>query len=145
LEIAGRDLYIREGCYLCHSQQIRPLAHEVLRYGPPSTIEESMYDHPFQWGSKRTGPDLARVGKKYPNLWHFRHMINPRTGEKNTEHSENPVPFILVDHERQYENPQGIDHKTVGGMLSDIAPTILEIMDIPKAEEMTGTSLLESI
>jgi len=79
LEIAGRDIYIREGCYVCHSQQIRPMASEVLRYGPPSTMEESMYDHPFQWGSKRTGPDLARVGKKYPDLWHLRHMINPRS------------------------------------------------------------------
>lgn len=78
LEIAGRDIYIREGCYVCHSQQIRPMASEVLRYGPPSTMEESIYDHPFQWGSKRTGPDLARVGKKYPDLWHYRHMINPR-------------------------------------------------------------------
>ena len=78
LELAGRDIYIREGCYVCHSQQIRPLAAEVLRYGKPSTIEESMYDHPFQWGSKRTGPDLARVGTKYPNLWHYRHMLNPR-------------------------------------------------------------------
>ena len=78
LELAGRDVYVKEGCYVCHSQQIRPLAHEVLRYGNPSTIEESMYDHPFQWGSKRTGPELARVGKKYPNLWHYRHMMNPR-------------------------------------------------------------------
>ncbi len=78
LEQAGRDIYIREGCYVCHSQQIRPLAAEVLRYGKPSTVAESMYDHPFQWGSKRTGPDLARVGKKYPNLWHYRHMIDPR-------------------------------------------------------------------
>lgn len=78
LELAGRDIYIREGCYLCHSQQIRPLAAEVLRYGQPSTIAESMYDHPFQWGSKRTGPDLARVGKKYPDLWHYRHMLDPR-------------------------------------------------------------------
>jgi cytochrome c oxidase cbb3-type subunit I/II len=78
LELAGRDLYIREGCYVCHSQQIRPLAAEVLRYGPASTVEESMYDRPFQWGSKRTGPDLARVGKKYPDLWHYRHMIDPR-------------------------------------------------------------------
>jgi cytochrome c oxidase cbb3-type subunit I/II len=78
LELAGRDLYIREGCYVCHSQQIRPLAAEVLRYGPPSTVAESMYDRPFQWGSKRTGPDLARVGKKYPDLWHYRHMIDPR-------------------------------------------------------------------
>jgi cytochrome c oxidase cbb3-type subunit I/II len=78
LELAGRDLYIREGCYVCHSQQIRPLAAEVLRYGSPSTVEESMYDHPFQWGSKRTGPDLARIGKKYPDLWHYRHMKDPR-------------------------------------------------------------------
>jgi cytochrome c oxidase cbb3-type subunit I/II len=78
LEIAGRDVYIREGCYVCHSQQIRPIASEVLRYGNPSTIAESMYDRPFQWGSKRTGPDLARVGKKYPDLWHYRHMLDPR-------------------------------------------------------------------
>lgn len=78
LELAGRDVYVKEGCYVCHSQQIRPIAAEVLRYGKPSTIEESMYDHPFQWGSKRTGPDLARVGKKYPNLWHYSHMVDPR-------------------------------------------------------------------
>jgi len=84
LEIAGRDIYIREGCYVCHSQQIRPLVSEVLRYGPPSTIEESIYDHPFQWGSKRTGPDLARLGKKYPDLWHFRHMIDPRAVIQNS-------------------------------------------------------------
>ncbi len=79
LELAGRGIYVREGCYVCHSQQIRPLAEEVLRYGPPSKMEESMYDRPFQWGSKRTGPDLARVGKKYPDLWHLRHMVDPRS------------------------------------------------------------------
>lgn len=78
LELAGRDLYVREGCYTCHSQQIRPLVAEKLRYGEPSTLEESMYDHPFQWGSKRTGPDLSRVATKYPDLWHYRHMLNPR-------------------------------------------------------------------
>lgn len=78
LELEGRDLYVREGCYLCHSQQIRPLVDEKLRYGDPSTIEESMYDHPYQWGSKRTGPDLAREGKKYPDMWHYRHMMDPR-------------------------------------------------------------------
>jgi cytochrome c oxidase cbb3-type subunit I/II len=78
LELLGRDIYIREGCYTCHSQMIRHLDFDVLRFGEPSTVEESMYDRPFQWGSKRTGPDLARVGKKYPDLWHFRHMINPR-------------------------------------------------------------------
>jgi len=78
LELAGRDIYVREGCYVCHSQMIRKLPFDVLRFGQASSIEESMYDHPFQWGSKRTGPDLARVGKKYPDLWHYRHMNNPR-------------------------------------------------------------------
>lgn len=78
LELLGRDLYIREGCYLCHSQTIRPLTHEVLRYGKQSEAGEFIYDHPFQWGSKRTGPDLARVGKKYPDMWHYRHFLEPR-------------------------------------------------------------------
>ncbi len=78
LELAGRDIYVREGCYLCHSQQIRTLKEEYLRYGEPSRVEESMYDHPFQWGSKRIGPDLARVGGKYPDLWHLRHLNNAR-------------------------------------------------------------------
>lgn len=78
LELAGRDVYVKEGCYVCHSQQIRQLDFDVLRYGAPSRIEESMWDRPFQWGSKRTGPDLARVGGKYPHLWHYRHMMNPR-------------------------------------------------------------------
>ena len=84
LEIAGRGVYVKEGCYVCHSQQIRPIAAEVLRYGPASTIEESMWDRPHQWGSKRTGPDLARVGKKYPDMWHFQHMINPRAITPNS-------------------------------------------------------------
>lgn len=78
LELIGRDIYVREGCYLCHSQTIRPMAHEVLRYGKPSEAAEFVYDHPFQWGSKRTGPDLARVGQKYPHMWHYRHMWDPR-------------------------------------------------------------------
>ncbi|MFI5323230.1 MAG: cytochrome-c oxidase, cbb3-type subunit I [Thermodesulfobacteriota bacterium] len=78
LELAGRDVYIQEGCYLCHSQMIRKLPYDVLRFGASSTIEDSMYDHPFQWGSKRNGPDLARVGGKYPDMWHLRHMMNPR-------------------------------------------------------------------
>jgi cytochrome c oxidase cbb3-type subunit I/II len=78
LELAGRDLYIREGCYNCHSQQIRTLVGDVLRYGDYSKLGESIYDHPFQWGSKRTGPDLAREGGKYPNSWHYFHMRDPR-------------------------------------------------------------------
>ena len=78
LEQAGRDIYIREGCYNCHSQMIRPFRDEVERYGHYSLAAESMYDHPFQWGSKRTGPDLARVGGKYSDQWHAEHMIKPR-------------------------------------------------------------------
>jgi len=79
LELEGRDIYIREGCYLCHSQMIRSLRDEVERYGHYSLAAESMYDHPFQWGSKRTGPDLARVGGKYSDDWHVAHMNNPRS------------------------------------------------------------------
>jgi cytochrome c oxidase cbb3-type subunit 2 len=79
LELAGRDIYVREGCYLCHSQMIRSLKDEVERYGHYSLAAESMYDHPFQWGSKRTGPDLARVGGKYSDEWHRAHMTDPRS------------------------------------------------------------------
>ena len=79
LELAGRNVYIREGCYTCHSQMIRSLRDEVERYGHYSLAAESMYDHPFQWGSKRTGPDLARVGGKYSDEWHREHMIAPRS------------------------------------------------------------------
>ncbi len=79
LELSGRDIYIREGCYLCHSQMIRTLKDEVERYGHYSLAAESMYDHPFQWGSKRTGPDLARVGGKYSDDWHVAHLTNPRS------------------------------------------------------------------
>ena len=78
LELAGRAIYVREGCYLCHSQMVRPLRDEVERYGHYSLAAESMYDHPFQWGSKRTGPDLARVGGKYSDEWHLAHLVDPR-------------------------------------------------------------------
>src|SRR5512139_933921 len=78
LELAGRNIYIREGCYVCHSQMIRPFRDEVERYGHYSLAAESMYDHPFQWGSERTGPDLARVGGRYSDEWHVRHLKNPR-------------------------------------------------------------------
>ncbi|HEY0664241.1 MAG TPA: cytochrome-c oxidase, cbb3-type subunit II, partial [Thiobacillaceae bacterium] len=77
LRLAGRDVYIREGCYLCHSQMIRPFRSETERYGPYSLPGESVYDHPFQFGSKRTGPDLARVGGRYSDDWHRVHMVNP--------------------------------------------------------------------
>ena len=78
LELAGRNIYIREGCYACHSQMIRTLRDEVERYGPYSLAVESKYDHPMLWGSKRTGPDLARIGGKYSDAWHVAHLINPR-------------------------------------------------------------------
>ena len=79
LELAGRNIYVREGCYLCHSQMIRPFRDEVERYGHYSLAAESMYDHPFQWGSKRTGPDLARVGLRYSNDWQVEHLKDPRS------------------------------------------------------------------
>jgi cytochrome c oxidase cbb3-type subunit 2 len=79
LELVGRDIYVREGCYVCHSQMIRPFRDEVERYGHYSLAAESIYDHPFQWGSKRTGPDLARVGGRYSNEWHVQHLADPRS------------------------------------------------------------------
>lgn len=81
LQLEGRDIYLREGCYTCHSQMIRPFRVETARYGPYSRPAESRYDHPFQWGSKRTGPDLARIGGKYPDSWHVQHLRDPRSIE----------------------------------------------------------------
>ncbi len=84
VELTGRDIYIREGCSVCHSQQIRPLLAEVKRYGPYSRAGESVYDRPFLWGSKRTGPDLHRIGGKYSDIWHRLHLINPRDVVRNS-------------------------------------------------------------
>ena len=95
LELRGRDLYQREGCYLCHSQMIRPFRDEKLRYGHYSLAAESKYDHPFQWGSKRTGPDLARVGGKYSNEWHVQHLIAPRSVVKESIMPN--YPWLLKD------------------------------------------------
>ncbi len=96
LEQAGRDIYVREGCYVCHSQMIRPFRDEVERYGHYSLAAESMYDHPFQWGSKRTGPDLARVGKKYSDEWHVQHLKNPQSV---VPESVMPQYAFLAEHE----------------------------------------------
>lgn len=93
LELAGRNIYVREGCYVCHSQQVRTFRDEVERYGHYSLAAESMYNHPFQWGSKRTGPDLARVGGKYSNDWHVAHLINPR--EVVPESIMPPYAFLM--------------------------------------------------
>ena len=96
LELAGRNIYVREGCYLCHSQMIRSLRDEVERYGHYSLAAESMYDHPFQWGSKRTGPDLARVGGRYSDEWHVQHLRDPRAV---VPESIMPPYAFLADHE----------------------------------------------
>ena len=94
LELAGRDLYIREGCVGCHSQMVRPFRHEMERYGDYSKPGETVYESPFLWGSKRTGPDLARVGGKYPDLWHVRHMENPRSTSPRSIMP--PYPWLLT-------------------------------------------------
>ncbi len=103
LEQEGRDIYVREGCYLCHSQMIRPLRDEVERYGHYSLAAESMYDHPFQWGSKRTGPDLARVGGKYSDSWHVDHLRNPRSV---VPESVMPPYAFLAEKELDYRDIQ---------------------------------------
>ena len=92
LELAGRDIYVREGCYLCHSQMVRPFRHETLRYGEYSQSEEFIYDRPFQWGSKRTGPDLHRVGGSTRNSWHYLHMVDPRS----TSPGSNMPPYAFL-------------------------------------------------
>jgi cytochrome c oxidase cbb3-type subunit 2 len=103
LELEGRDIYIREGCYLCHSQMIRPLRDEVERYGHYSLAAESMYDHPHQWGSKRTGPDLARVGGKYSDSWHVQHLTDPRAV---VPESVMPPYAFLAKHDLDYSDIQ---------------------------------------
>jgi cytochrome c oxidase cbb3-type subunit 2 len=101
LELEGRDIYVREGCYLCHSQMIRPLRDEVERYGHYSLAAESMYDHPFQWGSERTGPDLARIGGKYSDAWHVDHLKDPRSV---VPESVMPPYAFLAGHDLDYRD-----------------------------------------
>lgn len=120
LELAGRNIYVREGCYVCHSQMIRPFRDEVERYGHYSLAAESMYDHPFQWGSKRTGPDLARVGGRYSNDWHVQHLINPRNV---VPESIMPPYGFLLDNE--------LDAQSMGGHL--VANTYV---GVPYTQEM---------
>ena len=112
LELAGRNIYIREGCYLCHSQMIRPMRDELERYGHFSLAAESMYDHPFQWGSKRTGPDLARVGGKYSDEWQSDHLADPRSV---VPESVMPgYPFLL---EAKVVDRDIADHLTANAMV----------------------------
>jgi cytochrome c oxidase cbb3-type subunit 2 len=122
LELTGRNIYIREGCYVCHSQQIRPLRDEVERYGHYSLAAESMYDHPFQWGSKRTGPDLARVGGKYSNEWHVAHLVDPRA----------VVPqSIMPSYAFLAQKP--LDSKDIGDHLK-----ALRVVGVPYSDEMVA-------
>ena len=105
LELAGREIYIREGCYVCHSQMIRPMRDEVERYGHYSLAAESMYDHPFQWGSKRTGPDLARVGGRYSDEWHVDHFTDPQSvveaGIDGVRHLDKAAAACASERERK--------------------------------------------
>ena len=137
LQLAGRDVYIREGCYNCHSQMIRPFRAETLRYGHYSVAGESVYDHPFQWGSKRTGPDLARVGGKYSDEWHRVHLNNPRDVVPESNMPE--YPWLLkntVDAEQVPRNMAAL--RKVGVPYTD--------EEIAKAtEEVTGKTELEAV
>lgn len=119
IELAGRDIYVSEGCYNCHSQMIRPFVSESLRYGPPSVAGESVYDRPFQWGSKRTGPDLARVGGRYTDEWHEVHLIDPRA---------------LVPESNMPGFPWLVD-KTVDGKLVQRKMRVLKMLGHPYTEE----------
>ncbi|MBK9078237.1 MAG: cytochrome-c oxidase, cbb3-type subunit II [Hyphomicrobium sp.] len=124
LELAGRDIYLREGCYNCHSQMIRSLRDEVERYGHYSLAAESMYDHPFQWGSKRTGPDLARVGGKYSDSWHVDHMNNPRA----------VVPASIMPG-YPYLGQRPLDYANVADRMS-----ALRLVGVPYSDEMIANA-----
>ena len=137
LQVAGRDIYIREGCYNCHSQMIRPFRAETLRYGPYSQAGEFVYDHPFQWGSKRTGPDLARVGGRYSDEWHRIHLNNPR--DVVPESNMPAYPWLeknAVDHTTIAAHMKGL--RTLGAPYSD--------EEIAKAgDDVKGKTELEAV
>ena len=137
LQLAGRDVYIREGCYNCHSQMIRPFRAETLRYGHYSVAGESVYDHPFQWGSKRTGPDLARVGGKYSDEWHRVHLNNPRDVVPESNMPEYPwLSKNLVNAQQVPANMNAL--RKVGVPYTD--------EEIAKAaEDVTGKTELEAV
>jgi cytochrome c oxidase cbb3-type subunit 2 len=137
LQVAGRDIYVREGCYNCHSQMIRPFRAETLRYGPYSVAGEFVYDHPFQWGSKRTGPDLARVGGRYSDEWHRIHLNNPRdvVPESNMP-AYSWLEKNAVDHTTIAAHMKGL--RTLGAPYSD--------EEIAKAaDEVKGKTELEAV
>jgi cytochrome c oxidase cbb3-type subunit II len=137
LQLAGRDVYIREGCYNCHSQMIRPFRAETLRYGHYSVAGESVYDHPFQWGSKRTGPDLARVGGKYSDEWQRVHLNNPR--DVVPESNMPAYPWLLKNTLDETQSaPRMKALRTVGVPYSD--------EEIAKAaDEVKGKTEMEAV
>jgi cytochrome c oxidase cbb3-type subunit 2 len=148
LQLAGRDIYVREGCYNCHSQMIRPFRAETLRYGHYSVAGEFVYDHPFQWGSKRTGPDLARVGGRYSDDWHRIHLINPRDVVPESIMPEYPwLEKTLVDAEAMPSHMRAL--RAVGVPYSDaqIAASVAEVKGKTEMEamiaylQMLGTTL----
>jgi cytochrome c oxidase cbb3-type subunit I/II len=117
LELEGRDVYLKEGCYNCHSQMIRPFTWETARYGQVSAADDSIFDHPFQWGSKRTGPDLARVGGKYNHQWHYHHMIDPREISPGSNMppyahlAQNEIPFARTADKMRALRAAGVPYK----------------------------------
>lgn len=129
LELAGREIYIREGCYNCHSQMVRPMRDEVERYGHYSLAAESQFDHPFQWGSKRTGPDLARVGGRYSDAWHYDHLISPQSVVP--ESIMPPYAFLA---ERVLD----------GGRIGDLMTTH-SIVGVPYTEEMIENAAFDFV
>ncbi len=139
LELAGRDIYVREGCYNCHSQMIRSLKEDVLRYGKASLPEESMYDRPFQWGSKRTGPDLARIGGKYPDLWHYRHMLDPRSVSPN---SIMPVYTWLFDQKTDFSI---LEKKFAVMKMLGVPYTDADVTGAPEAARAQAVKIAEAL
>ena len=145
LEQRGRDLYVREGCYTCHSQMIRPFRDEDMRYGHYSLAAESQYDHPFQWGSKRTGPDLARVGGKYSNAWQTQHLNNPR--DVVPESIMPSYPWLLTS-DLDYSDiearmralrtvgvPYSLNDEEYAANVEKFGAEVAEMLDINKAEK----------
>ncbi len=145
LELRGRDIYQREGCYLCHSQMIRPFRDEALRYGHYSLAAESQYDHPFQWGSKRTGPDLARVGKKYSNEWMTQHLVSPRSVVPQSVMPNFPwlltTPLDYSDIEdrmralRQTGVPYSLNQAEYNANVKKFGPDTAKLLDITHARQ----------
>jgi len=137
LQLAGRDIYTREGCYNCHSQMVRPFRAEALRYGALSTAGEFVYDHPFQWGSKRTGPDLHRVGGKYSDEWHVVHLVNPR--DLVPESNMPAYPWLL----KANVNPEGMAPRMKALRMVGVPYTDDEIAKA--AEEVKGRTEMDAL